>query len=81
MKKIIAFMCAVLLMCVLPIVAFAEENAPEVDATDAVVSDSTVVEEETWDITVDDVVGYFKEHLEEISVIITMLLTVVYQVR
>lgn len=65
MKRIFAFViCTVLLLCVFPVVAFAEG--------DAVVQEPTLT---------DNIVGYVKEHLEEISVIITLILTAFYNVR
>lgn len=68
MKRFFAFMiCAVLLICAFPVVAFAEGEAPE-----------TVVQETTL---AEDIVGYIKAHLEEISVIITLIVTAFYNVR
>lgn len=63
MKRIFAFViCAVMLLCVCPVVAFAEGEA--------------VVQEPT--IT-DEIVGYIKDHLEEISVIVYIFLTSIYE--
>ena len=68
MKRIFAFViCAVLLLCAFPVVALAEGEAPEI-----------VVQEPTL---TDEIVGYIKQHLEEISVIITLILTAFYNVR
>lgn len=76
MRRFFAFVvCAVMLICTLNIVAFAEADTTEE------VTQETVVDEESWETTADYVVGYVKEHLEEISVIITMILTVFYQAR
>lgn len=76
MRKIFAFIvCAFMLICLLPIVTFADE------AVEGVSQETTVVEEESVQTTADLVVGYLKENLEEISVIVTMILTVFYQVR
>ena len=75
MKKIFAFvMCAMMLICVIPIVSFAEA-----EAADAIVQDTTVADDDIRTMT-DQVLGYVQEHLEEISVIITLILTVLYQV-
>lgn len=73
MKRIFAFaLCAFLLVCTFTIVGFAEEPMlPEVEET-AEVSEPTITE---------SVVGYVKTHLEEISVIITLLLTIFYNAR
>lgn len=72
MKRFFAFVvCVVMLTFAFTTVAFAETPVPE----------DTVVEEESWTTTADHVVGYVKEHLEEISVIITLILTVFYNMR
>ena len=74
MKKILAFvMCAMMLICVLPIVSFAEA-----EAADAIVQDTTVADDDIRTMT-DHVLGYVQEHLEEIFVIFTSILTVLYQ--
>lgn len=75
MKKLFAFfMCAMMLICVIPIVSFAEA-----EAADAIVQETTVADDDIRTMT-DQVLGYVQEHLEEISVIITLILTVLYQV-
>lgn len=62
MKRIFAVViCAVMLLCVCPVVAFAEGEA--------------VVQEPTL---TDEIVGYIKDHLEEISVIVYIFLTSIY---
>lgn len=72
MRKFFAFVvCAFMLICALPIVAFAETTEP-------VVPEDTIAVEESWTTTAEQVVGYVQEHLEEISVIITLLLTIFY---
>ena len=69
MKRILAFLFAILLVCTLGITAFAEEpvveEAPEV-------AEPTLTE---------DIVEYVKTHLEEISVIVTLIMTVVLNAR
>lgn len=63
MKRIFAFViCAVLLLCVCPVVAFAEGEA--------------VVQEPTL---TDEIIGYAKEHLEEIVVMVYMLIASIYE--
>lgn len=65
MKRIFAFViCAVLLLCVFPVVAFAEGEA--------------VVQEPT--IT-DKIVAYAKEHVEEISVIGSIIVYSFYEMK
>lgn len=83
MRKIIAFvMCAIMMMCVLTTVALAEEESIE-----TVVQDTTepvtepVVETESFQTKAEQIIAYGKANLEEISVIVTMILTVFYQVR
>lgn len=76
MKKIIAFVMAVMLTCTFPIVAFAEEEPLE-----TVVPEETVVEEESLQTMVDQVVDFAEEHLDAISVVITLILSVFYQMR
>ena len=75
MKKILVFvMCAVMMICVLPVVSFAEEAV-----TDAIVQEGTVDEYNFQAIT-DKVLAYVQANLEELSVIGTLILTVLYQV-
>lgn len=77
MKKIFAvLMCALMLMCALPIVSFAETDTTETDIVETVPSEAPV--EVT---TVDKVVEYIQLHLEEISVIVTLIGYVFYQAR
>ncbi len=72
MKRFFAFVvCVVMLTLAFTTVAFAETTVPE----------DTVVEEESWATTADHVVGYVKEHLEEISVILTLIMTAFYNMR
>lgn len=84
MKKIFALMLCVMLLLSLPVAVFAEGK-------DAVVED-TVVEEggdtnEKTDIEIEadkiteQIVVWFQDNFEEISVIITLLLTLFYQVK
>lgn len=63
MKRFFVFaLCAILLVCALTIVGFAEEELPE------------VVEEEPS--VTETIVDYVKNHIEEISVIVTLIVTV-----
>ena len=94
MKKIFAFIvCAVLLICAMSLCAFAEgETAPYVETTVAVVETSPAVpesategeisgEEKTTDLTTEVIVGYVKEHFEEISVIVGLIASAFYNIR
>ena len=69
MKRILVFMLCLLLIGAIPIVASAAEVST--DATE-VVEEKTVTEE---------IVDYVKSHVEEISVIGTLILTIFYNVR
>lgn len=81
MKRFIAFfLCLVALMCVAPVVAFAEgETATEGEISGTLTPDTEVVEAEKPMTEV--IVDYVKAHIEEISVIGTLLLTIFYEVR
>ena len=96
MKKILAFILCVVLMCAMPIVVFAENEAieaetlpvvetlpveeptPETEPPDVTL---TPTPEEQAKVTTEKIVAWIYEQLEEISVIITLILTVFYQVR
>ena len=78
MKKILAIVCALLLACAFPLTAFAEDGTVEQTEIE---TEITVTESEASDITTEDVVGYIKAHFEEISVVITLILTLIYNVR
>ena len=92
MKRFLAFaLCAILLVCAFTLFASAEEN-PAVDETpvveetpiveapivEAPIAEEPPVEEPTLTETI---VGYVKEHFEEISVVVTLLLTIFYNAR
>ena len=77
MKRLLAILLCAMLICAMPIVAFAEGEAIDTPKQD-------ITESETWaeaELTTEKVVGYIQAHLEEISVIITLILTLFYQVR
>ena len=96
MKKLFAFLVCIALMCAMPVVAFAEEAEPapveteevsvdnptteaeivtegEITATEAVTDEATV-------LTTDQIVKWVEDHLEEISVVITLVITSLFQV-
>ena len=98
MKRIFAFViCAVLLLTVFPIVAFAEgeeteaveqeTTLAETEAAEPIEQEPPPTESEPTEPVVqeptltDEIVGYIKEHLEEISVIATLILTAFYNAR
>lgn len=83
MKKIFAVLCAIMLMCALPIVSFAEEtDTMEATETDTTETTETVPSEAPVDATtVDMVLEYIQSHPEEFSVIVTLILTIFYNAR
>ena len=92
MKKILAIVLCVMLVCMMSVVAFAEAEVVEGDATldetpvetppeETPTEDEKTEEEIQAELTTEKIVNYITEHLEEFSVILTMILTVFYQVR
>lgn len=82
MKKLIVFTLCILLMFAMSIPAFAEEDNTAVSETPL---ETTAPEEETTffygELTTDMVVDWVTERFEEISVIITLIVTLFYQVK
>lgn len=66
MKKILFVMLCVILVAAVPTVVFAEEPSTE-EVTEPTITES--------------IVGYVTEHVEELSVMGTLLLTVFYEIR
>jgi hypothetical protein len=94
MKKILAFIvCTVLLICAFPLTAFAEgdpvdsiENSVEEVDTSPTEEESASEEEISGEktmpnITTEDIVAYIKAHFEEISVVLTLIGTLFYNIR
>lgn len=87
MKRFIAFaLIALLMVCAFTFVVSAEETpvAEDVPTVEAPVVEETPTVEEppVEDPTVtESIVDYVKAHIEEISVIITLILTIFYNVR
>ena len=94
MKKILAFIvCTVLLICAFPLTAFAEGDPVDSIETSVEEVDTSPTEEESASeeeisgeeampgITTEDIVAYIKAHFEEISVVITLILTLFYNIR
>lgn len=84
MKKILVFILSAMLIMALPVVAYAEEaiveeNVPPVEETVTEGENSAPVEEEQTMTEI--IVEYVKEHVEEISVIGTLLATIFYEIR
>ncbi len=81
MKKIFAFILCAVLLCAVPIVASAEETPiPDETVTQGNNSGAETVPETEQSMT-EMIVGYVKSHVEEISVIITLILTMFYEIR
>ena len=79
MKRLLVIMLCVILVFALPLVAFAEEDIP-VEETEAPVTEKSEAQVEA-ELTTEKIITYIQDNLEEIGVIITMILTVFYQVR
>lgn len=83
MKKILVFILCVMLMMALPVVASAEgESTPEgenVPTTEEIVTEGENSASETS--MTDIIVEYVKSHIEELSVMGTLLLTIFYEIR
>ena len=76
MKKILVIMMCAIFLCALPVVVFAE------DTTTAVETPLTIGQLfASEDLTVDMVVDYVQYHLEEISVIVTLILSIFYNIQ
>lgn len=82
MKKIFAILICALMICAFPIMVFAEGETESVVTEAPAEAETAVVEaDDPNDLSVDMIVGYVQEHLEEISVIITLILSIFYNVR
>lgn len=94
MKKIFAFVvCTILLVCALSVPTLAEgeivdsiETSMEVVTTlpteEETATEGEISGEETMpDITTELIVGYVKAHFEEISVVISLIVTAFYNIR
>lgn len=91
MKKILvilAILMCILMVCVMPVVAFEDEmvkgdaavESEETPETEAPAYEKPEAQIEA-ELTTEKIVNYIKEHLEELSVMLTMILTVFYQAR
>ena len=78
MKRIIALMlCLVALVCITPVVASAEGET----VTEGEITEPVTIETEAEKPITEVIVEYLQEHIEEISVIVTLLGTIFYEVR
>lgn len=90
MKRFLTILICIIVLCSLPVVAFAEDVEPPVDAptvtdTDSletdVVPDAPEVEDDPNDLSVEKIADYVENHFEEISVIVTLILSIFYRAR
>lgn len=77
MRKIIFILLCVMLLCITPIVAFAEGDTNEVVET---TTTETTVEVEDEPIT-ETILNYVKANIKDFSVIITLIATIIYEIR
>ena len=77
MKKIFAILMCTFLLLTFSVTTFAEEITPAED----MVIEETEEATETFDISIDDIVSYVKEHYEEMSVILGLIVSALYSLR
>lgn len=90
MKKLFAFMLCAVLLCAVPISAFAEgEISDSVEAEGSVAEELIAGEETSVEVEekdemraiTDNIMSYIEEHIDSISLILTVLLSIFYQIR
>jgi hypothetical protein len=91
MKKLFAFILCAMLVVALPVVTFAESVSVDTDAElpiegenaaeSEISGEETIPEADEEETMTDTIVDYVTSHIEEISVIGTLLLTVFYEIR
>ena len=93
MKKIFALLvCTLLLLCAFPVAVFAEESPTDSIETTVEVEDTTPTEEtapkgeisgekNTPKITTEAIKEYIKSHFEEVSVVVSLIVSAFYSVR
>ena len=74
MKKILAIFMCIFLICAFPVAAFAEEETLPSDQTE-------VVAETFPTITTEMILEWGKEHFEEISVVVSLIVSAFYSIR
>lgn len=82
MKKLLAFTLCIMLMFAMSIPAFAEETTTAVEETTAAVEETTS-DAFLFDggISTQKVLDWFKENFEEISVIVSLIVALFYEVK
>lgn len=88
MKKFLTVLICIMVLCSLPLVAFAEEvdvpvETPETETETPVETpvEPPEVEDDPNDLSVEKIVDYVKSHYEELSVIATLILSIFYRAR
>lgn len=94
MRKIFAFIICIVLICAMPVMVFAEstETIPEettsesetISATETLapeVTEPTPIPSEQTKFTSEEIVAWIKAHFEEISVVVTLLLNMIYMAK
>lgn len=82
MKRLLVLMLCVVLVCAMPIVAFAEDVAEDVPVEETNTPATEKSEEQIEaELMTDKIIEYIQSRFEEISVILTLLLTLFYQVK
>lgn len=79
MKKLIAILMCALLLCAFSVPALAETD--DIVSEDVETGATDIVEDDPNDLSVDKIVEYVQSHLEEISVIVTLILSIFYNVK
>lgn len=75
MRKLIAFMLCAMLIFALPVVAYAEDEIP-------VTGEENIIEEAETEKPITDVIAEFvQDHLTDLGVIGTLLMTIFYEIR
>lgn len=82
MKKFLILMLCIILMCAMPVLAYAEGETETTEATTEAATEATIevspAPETDTDIpTTEEIVAWVKAHLEEISVVITLIVTTI----
>ena len=83
MRKIIFILLCVMLLCITPIVAFAEGDSNDVvetTTTETVIEGEASPTEEDEPIT-ETIISYFKDNIKDFSVIATLIATIIYEIR
>ena len=93
MKRILIVLLCIVLFCAIPITAFAESETNVFVEEEETVEDTSTTTEEvvtegehsgaetTTSVTTEEIIKWAETHLEEISVIITLIFSLIYQVR